>query len=158
MSEILVYTDGGSRNTGNVKGGSVQATDKAAWAYLIELENQNISDSKGYLGATNNQMELTAVLEALRKLYRLELNHEKIILISDSQYVLKGIQEWLAGWKAKGWRTANKKPVKNLELWQAMDRALQYFPNIEYQWTKGHAGDSGNEFVDELLNQTMDQL
>lgn len=158
MSGILIYTDGGSRNTGNVKGGQVKASDKAAWAYLIELEDRKISDSKGFLGATNNQMELTAVLEALRQLYRLGLNQEQITLISDSQYVLKGIQEWLAGWKAKGWQTSNKKPVKNLELWQAMDRALQYFPNIDYRWTKGHAGDSGNEFVDELLNQTMDQL
>lgn len=158
MSEIVVYTDGGSRNTGNVKGGSVNATDKAAWAYLIQIDEEIITDSKGYLGATNNQMELTAVLEALRELYRRKMNNQSILLVSDSQYVLKGINEWLANWKARGWKTAANKPVKNVELWQAMDRALSYFPILKFQWTKGHAGDWGNEQVDELLNRTMDAL
>ncbi|MDR1567270.1 MAG: ribonuclease HI [Streptococcaceae bacterium] len=158
MTEIIVYTDGGSRNTGNVKGGNVKKTDKAAWAYLIQNDSETIEGSKGFLGATNNQMELTAVLEALRELYRRKLNDEAIVLVSDSQYVLKGITQWLAGWKRNNWRTASKQPVKNVELWQVMDRALNYFPNIRFEWTKGHAGNYGNERVDDLLNQTMDQL
>jgi len=157
---IKVYTDGGSRNTGNVKGGSVQPTDKAAWAYLIVSKDLNLqlSDSQGQLGATNNQMEITAVLMALRALYKKNLQEEHILLVSDSQYVLNSIQQWLPGWKKNGWKNASKKEVKNKDLWIQIDKALPYFPNLTFEWTKGHAQDAGNNFVDELLNRTMDAM
>ena len=157
---IKVYTDGGSRNTGNVKGGSVKPTDKAAWAYLIvdKTRNLQLSDSKGEFGATNNQMEITAVLMALRALYKKSLQEEEILLVSDSQYVLNSIQKWLPGWKKNGWKNASKKEVKNKELWIQIDKALPFFPNIRFEWTKGHANDAGNNFVDELLNETMDKM
>ncbi|MDR2833610.1 MAG: ribonuclease HI [Streptococcaceae bacterium] len=157
--KIKVYTDGGSRNTGNVKGGSVKPTDKAAWAYLIVTEKgEQFSASEGRLGATNNQMEITAVLMSLRELYKKGLQNEEILLVSDSQYVLKSIQEWLPGWKKNGWKNSSKKEVKNKDLWIQIDKALPYFPNITFQWTKGHAEDIGNNFVDALLNETMDKM
>ncbi|SJZ75908.1 ribonuclease HI [Pilibacter termitis] len=159
MKNIVVYTDGGSRNTGNVKGGSVKATDKAAWAFLIAIENGKTHyGTGGEYGATNNQMEITAVLKSLRALYKLEMNNENITIVSDSQYVLNSITKWLTGWKKNGWKNASKKEVKNKDLWIQIDNALPHFPNIRFEWTKGHAGNAGNNYVDELLNQTMDKM
>jgi len=157
--EVIVYTDGGSRNTGNFKGGSVKKDDKAAWAYAIEYNGNRYVGSAGVYGATNNQMEITAVLEALRELYRMKLTKEKITLISDSKYVLDSINKgWLKNWAKNGWKNSAKKDVKNQELWQAILKALPYFPNIQFEWTKGHADNTGNNYVDELLNQTMDKM
>ncbi|NMM15899.1 MAG: ribonuclease HI [Cellulomonas sp.] len=102
---------------------------------------------------TNNRMELTAVIEGLRTLKRpctVQLN-------IDSQYVMKGMTSWLAGWKRNGWRTADKKPVKNAELWQALDEEVARH-TISWQWVKGHAGDVGNERADELANRGVDQI
>lgn len=156
---IIVYTDGGSRNTGNVKGGNVQATDKAAWAYRIQIGAKTYQGTAGQYGATNNQMEMTALLEALRKLYKLKLNEEAIQVISDSRYLLDSIQKgWLKGWADNGWHKSDGAPVKNQELWRAILQALDYFPKIELTWTKGHNQEEGNEFVDHLLNETMDQM
>jgi ribonuclease HI len=156
---VTVYTDGGSRNTGNVKGGHVLSTDKAAWAYLILYENQKKAGSKGVFGATNNQMELSAVLEALRKLYRMKLNQENILLISDSKYVLDSINKgWLYNWAKNNWINSSKQEVKNRNLWEAVYKALPYFPKITFEWTKGHASNDGNNYVDKLLNQTMDKM
>jgi ribonuclease HI len=102
----------------------------------------------GELATTNNRMELRAVIEALNALKR----PCEVVLHTDSQYVHKGISEWLAGWKAKGWKTASKAPVKNVDLWQALDEArLRH--QIEWRWVKGHAGHEGNEMADELANQ-----
>lgn len=157
--KIKVYTDGGSRNTGNYKGGSVKPDDKAAWAFLIVCENgQTHYGTGGQYGATNNQMEITAVLKALRDLYKMELQNEDITLISDSRYVLDSIGKWLSGWKKNNWRTSSKKEVKNKELWIQIDKALPFFPNINFEWTKGHAEDEGNNYVDDLLNQTMNKM
>ena len=156
---VTVYTDGGSRNTGNVKGGHVLPTDKAAWAYLLLYENQKKAQSKGVFGATNNQMELSAVLEALRKLYRMKLNQENILLISDSKYVLDSINKGLLyNWAKNNWINSSKQEVKNRNLWEAIYKDLPYFPKITFKWTKGHANSDGNNYVDKLLNQTMDQM
>jgi ribonuclease HI len=103
----------------------------------------------GESGTTNNRMEMTAVIQALSALKR----PCKITLHLDSQYVLKGITEWLPGWKAKGWRTAAKQPVKNVDLWQALDALVQTSGHvIDWRWVKGHAGDVGNERADGLAN------
>ena len=103
---------------------------------------------------TNNRMELTAVIEALRALKR----PCRVALYLDSQYVRQGITQWIHGWKAKGWRTADKQPVKNVDLWQVLDHLVSTSGHrIEWHWVKGHAGDPGNERADALANQGVEQ-
>lgn len=104
----------------------------------------------GELGTTNNRMELMAVIQALGALKR----PCHIVLYLDSEYVRKGITEWVHGWKARGWRTAAKQPVKNVDLWQRLDEAVSGSAHvIEWRWVKGHAGDPGNERADALANE-----
>ncbi|MCY9806438.1 ribonuclease H family protein [Lentilactobacillus senioris] len=159
-SEITFYTDGGSRNHGNVAGDHVHADDKAAWAYLIELpDQQTVSDSGGEWGATNNRMEIMGLIKALMYLIEHQYNRKAILAVLDSQYVLNAIQKgWLAGWKRKNWHRAGNAPLKNAELWRQVDQLLPQFSQLQFEWTKGHAVNHGNVFVDELLNQTMDQM
>jgi ribonuclease HI len=108
----------------------------------------------GELGTTNNRMEMMAVIEALGALKR----PCHVALHIDSQYVLKGITEWLAGWKAKGWKTAAKQPVKNVDLWQRLDALVAGAGHtIDWHWVKGHAGDPGNERADALANLGVQQ-
>ena len=97
---------------------------------------------------TNNRMELTAVIEALRQLKRAS----NVRVFTDSQYVQKGISEWLPGWKSRGWRTASKQPVKNVDLWQRLD-TLASQHQIQWLWVKGHAGHPENERADALANR-----
>ena len=102
------------------------------------------------MGTTNNRMEMMAVIQALTALKR----PCAVTLHLDSQYVLKGITEWLPGWKAKGWKTASKQPVKNVDLWQRLDDLVATGGHrIDWRWVKGHAGDPGNERADALANQ-----
>lgn len=159
-AEITFFTDGGSRNHGNVSGDHVHADDKAAWAYLIELgDQQTVSDSGGEWGATNNRMEIMGLIKALEYLNDHQLTNKAILAVLDSQYVLNAIQKgWLAGWKRRNWHRAGNAPLKNKELWQRVDQLLPLFSNLRFEWTKGHAVNHGNVFVDELLNQTMDQM
>lgn len=157
-TDVVVYTDGGSRNTGNVAGGHVKNSDKAAWAYRIELGDQLATDSGGEWGATNNRMEIMAFLRALEQLERLDQTNAAILFVLDSQYVLNAVTKgWLQGWKRRGWKRSAG-PLVNAELWQAVDRLLPKFTNLNFNWTKGHATNRGNVFVDHLLNQTMDQM
>ena len=108
---------------------------------------------KGYSPeTTNNIMELTAVIEALKSLTR----PCKIILTTDSNYVKNGITEWIHSWKKKGWKTANKKPVKNKEYWQQLDVEVQRH-TIDWKWVKGHSGHPENERADELANEAVDE-
>lgn len=102
---------------------------------------------------TNNRMELLAVIRALEALNR----PCRIVLHTDSQYVQKGISEWIQGWKARGWKTAAKAPVKNADLWQQLDAARQPH-QIEWRWVKGHAGHAGNERADQLANRGVASL
>jgi len=102
---------------------------------------------------TNNRMELTAVikgLEALKKSCRVHIT-------TDSKYVIGGITEWLPNWKKRNWKTASKKPVQNVELWQELDRLVQQH-EIEWSWVKGHSGHAENEIADQLANQGIDEL
>jgi ribonuclease HI len=102
---------------------------------------------------TNNRMELMAVIQALKALKR----PCAVTLFIDSLYVLKGMTEWLPGWKAKGWRTADKKPVKNVELWQQLDELVTRSGHvIDWRWVRGHNGDPGNERADELANMGVE--
>lgn len=158
-----IYTDGGTRNTGNYKGGHVRKTDKAAWAYLIEWQEEGCKkstyDSNGEFGATNNKMELTALIEALKKLLDLRFNQKPLLFVLDSQYVLNPITKgWLKKWKSRGWTKSGKSPIANLECWQELDQLLSNFSQTEFKWTKGHANNRGNEFVDHTLNEFMDQM
>ena len=101
----------------------------------------------GELQTTNNRMELLAVIQGLRALKR----PCAVIIHTDSQYVMKGMTEWLANWKRRGWMTADKKPVKNAELWQLLDEQVQRH-TVSWRWVRGHAGDPGNERADQLAN------
>lgn len=158
QTTITVYTDGGSRNTGNVAGGHVRDADKAAWAYRIELPDSVETGSAGEFGATNNRMEIMAFRNALQHLVDLGQTRESILFVLDSQYVLNAVTKgWLAGWKRRGWKRSAG-PLVNAELWQDVDRLLPQFTDLHYRWTKGHATNQGNVFVDHLLNQTMDQM
>ncbi|WP_283678990.1 ribonuclease H family protein [Lentilactobacillus sp. Marseille-Q4993] len=159
LSEIIVYTDGGSRNHGNVAGGHVKSNDKAAWAYLIVMPDKKVSKSGGEYGATNNRMEIMALIKALQYLDENGKNHDDIYIVSDSKYVLDAIQKgWLRGWKMKGFTRGKNEPLKNRELWIEVDRLLGEFSSLHYSWTKGHASNEGNVFVDELLNKQMNKM
>lgn len=107
----------------------------------------------GEPATTNNRMELRAVIEALRALRRAV----PVAIYTDSQYVQKGITEWLPQWKRRGWRTAAGKPVANQDLWQELDALASRFP-IEWHWVRGHAGDEGNERADELARRGIDEV
>jgi len=137
---IEIYTDGAC--SGNPGPGG--------WGVLIIANGDDRELSGGELQTTNNRMELTAAIEALRATQ----NKKFVYLYTDSQYVKKGVTEWLAGWKRNGWRTAARKPVKNKDLWEALDEAATD-RDIDWRWVKGHDGDAGNERADELARQGM---
>lgn len=152
-----IYTDGGTRNTGVYKGEHVKKTDKAAWAYRIEWGDQEVHGAGGEYGATNNKMEQTGFINALKKLIELGFNDKKLLFVLDSQYVLNAINKgWLKSWKKRGWKKSSG-PLANKEEWQEIDRLLTKFPNAKFEWTKGHANNAGNEFVDHFLNKYMDE-
>ena len=144
LNEVVIYTDGACK--GNPGPGG--------WGVLMRSPDGSEKETfGGELGTTNNRMEMMAVIQALQSLKR----PCSVTLYLDSQYVLKGITEWLAGWKAKGWKTAAKQPVKNVDLWQTLDTlALQGVHTIDWRWVKGHAGDPGNERADALANRGVE--
>lgn len=138
MNHITIYTDGACK--GNPGPGG--------WGVVLQSGSTEKELFGGELGTTNNRMELTAVIEALGALKR----PCQVTLYLDSQYVLKGITEWIHGWKKKQWKTASKEPVKNVDLWKALDEAVAKH-EIEWKWVKGHSGHDGNERADRLANQ-----
>lgn len=139
MNQIEIYTDGACK--GNPGPGG--------WGVLMRSGATQKELYGGEPSTTNNRMELTAVIRALEALKR----PCAVTLYLDSQYVLKGITEWLPGWKAKGWKTASKQPVKNVELWKQLDDLLlQGGHVVDWRWVRGHAGDPGNERADALAN------
>ena len=138
MDTVEIYTDGACK--GN--------PGRGGWGALLVSGQHEKELFGGEAHTTNNRMELMAVIEALNALKR----PCKVILHTDSQYVQKGITEWLAGWKARGWKTASKSPVKNVDLWQALE-AAQARHSIDWRWVKGHAGHDGNERADALANK-----
>ncbi|MEY4426912.1 MAG: ribonuclease [Pseudomonadota bacterium] len=141
MNKITIYTDGACK--GNPGPGG--------WGVILRSAGQVEKELFGGEAlTTNNRMEMTAVIEALSALKR----PCDIALYVDSKYVLQGITEWLPGWKAKGWKTAAKQPVKNVDLWQKLDALVNTGGHtIEWCWVKGHAGDPGNERADALANR-----
>ncbi|MDZ7866450.1 ribonuclease HI [Acidovorax sp.] len=144
MNEVVIYTDGACK--GNPGPGG--------WGVLLRAGTSEKELFGGELGTTNNRMELLAVIEALAALKR----PCAVTLYLDSEYVRKGITEWIHGWKARGWRTASKAPVKNVELWQRLDALVANGGHrIDWRWVKGHSGDPGNERADQLANKGVDK-
>jgi ribonuclease HI len=140
LNSIEIYTDGACK--GNPGPGG--------WGVLLKSGATEKELFGGEPETTNNRMELMAVIQALQALKR----PCNVTLWLDSQYVLKGITEWLPGWKAKGWRTATKQPVKNVELWKQLDQLVQEGGHtIDWRWVRGHNGDPGNERADLLANR-----
>ena len=140
-AEVEIYTDGACR--GNPGPG--------AWAALLRYRDQEKEISGAETATTNNRMELMGAISALEALRK----PSRVLLHTDSQYVLKGMTQWIRDWRARGWRTADKKPVKNVDLWQRLDAAAAPH-QVEWRWVRGHAGNPGNERVDALANRAID--
>lgn len=143
MNRVEIFTDGACR--GNPGPGG--------WGALLRFGDDEKELCGGEAETTNNRMELMAVIQALSALKR----PCDVILTSDSTYVLKGTQEWMPSWKKRGWKTAAKKPVKNVDLWKLLDDAIQGH-TIDWRWVKGHSGHAENEIADQLANRGIDEL
>jgi ribonuclease HI len=143
MSSVEIYTDGACR--GNPGPGG--------WGALLRANGVEKELSGGESATTNNRMELTAVIMALAALKR----GVDARVHTDSLYVLKGLTQWLPQWKARGWRTADKKPVKNQDLWERLDAEVARH-QLQWQWIKGHSGHPENERADALANAAIDAM
>lgn len=138
MTKVEIFTDGACKGNPGTGG----------WGALLTADGHEKEIFGGEPNTTNNRMELKAVIEALSALNR----PCDVVLHTDSQYVQKGISEWIHGWKARGWKTASKEPVKNDDLWKALDLAQQQH-TVEWRWVRGHNGHPGNERADVLANR-----
>lgn len=143
MDEVEIYTDGACR--GNPGPGG--------WGALLRYGRHEKELYGGEADTTNNRMELMAAIQALESLKR----PCRVRLTTDSEYVRNGITQWLANWKKRGWKTAARKPVKNVDLWQRLDEAVQRH-QVEWHWVRGHSGHPENERADELANRGIDEL
>lgn len=141
MQEVTLYTDGACKGNPGTGG----------WGALLQSGKHSKELFGGEANTTNNRMELTAVIQGLAALKRPCI----VNIYTDSQYVKNGMQQWIHNWKARGWKTAAKQPVKNIELWQALDEAVSKH-QIQWHWVKGHAGHPGNEKADELANRGVE--
>ena len=144
MEKIVIYTDGGCRGNPGIGG----------WGVWLRYKDHDKKLKGSALNTTNNQMELTASIKALQNLKSTDIT---IDLYTDSNYVIQGINEWIDAWKVKDWKTANKKPVKNVDLWKQLDTLNQKF-SVNWYWVKGHSDDPGNDMADLLANQAMDEI
>lgn len=148
IQKIEIYTDGACKGNPGVGG----------WGALVQYEGHTCELFGGAENTTNNQMELMAAIRALEALASLPLAEPfRIHLFTDSQYVQKGICEWMENWKKRGWRTADRKPVKNESLWKTLDQLSQRYP-VEWCWVRGHAGHNGNERADALANRGVESV
>jgi len=139
---VIIYTDGACK--GNPGPGG--------WGALLALPSGEVELCGGETLTTNNRMEMMAVIKGLQALPE----RSSVLIYLDSEYVRKGITEWISGWKRKGWRTSTGQPVKNAELWRELD-ALVATRQVTWQWVKGHAGNPGNERADALANKGVQQ-
>ena len=143
MKNVIIYTDGACR--GNPGPGG--------WGAILLYGDKEKELFGGEPETTNNRMELMAAIVALET-----LNAPcQVVLTTDSKYVMDGITQWMANWKKRGWKTASKQPVKNVDLWQRLDAAVQRH-EIDWQWVKGHSGHPGNERADALANRGIDEM
>ena len=140
---VEIFTDGACR--GNPGPGG--------WGVLLRYDGHQKKLHGGEAHTTNNRMELLAGIMALESLKR----PCQVSLTTDSQYVKKGITEWLSGWKRNGWKTADRKPVKNVDLWQRLDEAIRHH-QVSWHWVRGHTGHTENELADSLANKGLDEI
>ncbi len=143
MKEVVIYTDGAC--SGNPGPGG--------WAAVLEYNGRRRELKGAQPETTNNRMELTAAIQALEALRE----PCRVVLYTDSNYLRQGITEWLKAWKARGWKTADKAPVKNVDLWQRLDELAQRHW-VAWRWVKGHSGDPGNERADRLAREAITEL
>jgi len=143
VTDVAIYTDGACR--GNPGPGG--------WAALLVAGRERKELSGAEAATTNNRMELRGAIGGLGALKR----RCRVMLYTDSRYVIQGITEWLPAWKARGWRTAAREPVKNQDLWQLLDTAVSQ-QDVEWHWVKGHSGHTENEYVDRLANVAIDRF
>jgi ribonuclease HI len=141
MSIVEIYSDGACKGNPGVGG----------WGAILRIGETEKELFGGEANTTNNRMEMNAVIQALASLTR----PCEVVVYTDSQYVQKGISEWIHGWKARGWRTADKQPVKNEDLWKQLDK-LAAGHKVEWRWVKGHAGHPENERADQLANRGVE--
>ena len=141
--QVVMYTDGACKGNPGVGG----------WGVSLQYGQHRKELFGGEAETTNNRMELMAAISALEALTR----PTALTITTDSAYVKNGIESWMHGWKRNGWRTADKKPVKNADLWQELDVLARQF-QVEWTWVKGHAGNPGNERADELANRGIEDL
>ena len=142
MAEVELYTDGAC--SGNPGPGG--------WGAILRCKGVEKELCGGEPNTTNNRMEMMAVIQGLKALTRAC----EVDVYTDSQYVQKGITEWIRGWKARGWKTADKKPVKNEDLWKILDEAAS-FHKVKWNWVRGHAGHAENERADELARKGLQE-
>lgn len=144
MDKIIIYTDGGCKGNPGVGGWGV-------WLRYGDLDKKLKGAEKD---TTNNRMELTAAIKALEVL---KSDTIEVNLYTDSKYVITGINKWIVNWKQKNWKTAAKKPVKNVDLWKKLDNLNQKYC-VNWYWVKGHSGNEGNDMADLLANQAMHNI
>ena len=144
MSHVEIFTDGACR--GNPGPGG--------WGALLRYKDRERELYGAEANTTNNRMELLAAIRALEELKR----PCKVTITTDSTYVKKGITEWLQSWKQRGWKTAGKTPVQNVELWQRLELAVSRHEHVDWQWVRGHSGHIENERADQLANRAIDEL
>ncbi|TWC33599.1 RNase HI [Pseudomonas sp. SJZ079] len=141
--QIEIYTDGACKGNPGVGG----------WGALLIFKGVKKELWGGEAETTNNRMELTAAIRALAELKRAC----DVLLVTDSQYVMQGIQDWMPNWKKRGWKTAAKQPVKNADLWQQLDEQVNRH-TVTWKWVRGHTGHPGNEHADQLANRGVDEV
>jgi ribonuclease HI len=143
MAAVEIFSDGACKGNPGVGG----------WGALLRMGGTEKELFGGEANTTNNRMELTAVIQALTALTR----PCEVLIHTDSQYVMKGMMEWIEGWKAKGWKTAAKQPVKNDDLWKTLDK-LVAMHDVDWRWVKGHSGHPENERADQLANRGVESI
>jgi ribonuclease HI len=141
--DVIAYTDGACKGNPGIGG----------WGVKLECKDGSSEFFGGEHNTTNNRMELIAAIKAIEKCS----NHSTVLIYTDSQYLMKGITEWIKGWKKNGWKNAKREPVKNIDLWKRLDE-LCGVQKISWRWVRGHNDNPGNERADVLANKGIDQL